>query len=45
LRNSREVSHSAFLYGITGHGKVEVLYPADFEPAWIAHDAPILAAN
>jgi protein SCO1 len=40
---TREVSHSAFLYGITGHGSVLVLYPPGFEPAWIAHDAPILA--
>ncbi len=40
----REVSHSAFLYGITGHGSVLVLYPPTFDPEWIAHDAPLLAA-
>jgi protein SCO1 len=40
----REVSHSAFLYGITGRGSVLVLYPPTFEPAWIVHDAPLLAA-
>jgi protein SCO1 len=39
----REVGHSAFLYGITGHGSVRVLYPPDFDPEWIAHDAPLLA--
>jgi protein SCO1/2 len=39
----REVGHSAFLYGITGRGSVLVLYPPVFDPAWIAHDAPILA--
>lgn len=39
----REVSHSAFLYGITGHGSVLVLYPPTFDPEWIAHDAPLLA--
>jgi protein SCO1 len=40
---TREVSHSAFLYGITGRGSVLVLYPPTFEPAWIVHDAPLLA--
>lgn len=37
------VGHSAFLYGITGSGSVRVLYPPTFEPAWIAHDVPLLA--
>jgi protein SCO1/2 len=41
----REVGHSAFVYGITGSGKVSALYPADFKPAWIKHDVPILAAR
>ena len=39
------VGHSAFLYGITGRGSVVVLYPPTFDPAWIVHDAPLLAAN
>jgi protein SCO1/2 len=39
----REVGHSAFLYGMTGRGSTVVLYPPVFDPAWIAHDAPILA--
>jgi protein SCO1 len=38
------VGHSAFVYGITGSGSVRVLYPATFEPAWIVHDVPLLAA-
>jgi protein SCO1 len=41
----REVGHSAFLYGITGRGSVLVLYPPTFDPAWIAHDAPLLASD
>jgi protein SCO1/2 len=41
----REVGHSAFLYGITGHGSVLVLYPPTFDPAWVAHDAPLLASD
>jgi protein SCO1/2 len=38
------LGHSAFVYGITGSGRVLVLYPPTFEPAWVAHDAPLLAA-
>jgi protein SCO1/2 len=38
------VGHSAFLYGITGHGRGVVLYPSNFEPAWIVHDVPLLAS-
>jgi hypothetical protein len=26
-----------------GHGAALVLYPPTFDPAWIAHDAPLLA--
>ena len=37
------VAHSAFLYGITGRGRAVVLYPSNLEPAWIVHDAPLLA--
>jgi protein SCO1/2 len=43
--DSREVGHSAFVYGITGSGRVRALYPSNFKPAWIAHDTPILAAS
>jgi protein SCO1 len=42
--DKREVSHSAFVYGITGRGSALVLYPPTFEPTWVAHDAPLLAA-
>ncbi len=38
------VGHSAFVYGITGHGRTVVLYPSNLEPAWIVHDAPLLAS-
>jgi protein SCO1 len=40
---TREVGHSAFLYGITASGSVLVVYPPTFDPAWVAHDAPLLA--
>jgi protein SCO1/2 len=42
---TREVGHSAFLYGITGSGAVLAVYPPTFDPAWIAHDAPLLASR
>jgi protein SCO1 len=38
------VGHSAFLYGITASGAVAVLYPPTSDPAWFAHDVPLLAA-
>jgi protein SCO1 len=41
--DSREVGHSAFVYGITGSGKELALYPANFKPGWVAHDVPLLA--
>jgi protein SCO1/2 len=43
--DAREVGHSAFVYGITGSGRVRALYPSNFKPAWITHDTPILAAS
>lgn len=45
--NQREktVGHSAFVYGITGRGTTLALYPPSFDPTWIVHDAPILAAE
>jgi protein SCO1/2 len=43
--DAREVGHSAFVYGITGSGKVRGLYPSNFKPKWIVHDTPILAAG
>jgi protein SCO1/2 len=43
--DSREVDHTAAVYGITSGGRITALYPSDFKPAWIAHDVPILAAR
>jgi protein SCO1 len=43
--DAREVDHSAFVYGITGSGKVRALYPSNFKAAAVAHDVPILAAG
>jgi protein SCO1/2 len=43
--NQDEVNHSALVYGITGTGKVTVVYPSNFTPQEIAHDVPLLAAH
>lgn len=40
-----QVAHSALVYGITASGKVTTVYPANFKPAEIAHDVPLLAAE
>jgi cytochrome oxidase Cu insertion factor (SCO1/SenC/PrrC family) len=42
-RREKAVGHSAFVYGITGHGRTVVLYPSNLEPAWIVHDVSVLA--
>jgi len=39
------VEHSALIYGISGLGNVTTLYPANFKPAWIVHDVPLLAGH
>lgn len=36
------VEHSALVYGIAADGKITTLYPANFDPAQIVHDAPLL---
>jgi protein SCO1/2 len=36
------VEHSALVYGIAADGKVTSLYPANFDPAQIVHDVPLL---
>lgn len=41
--NPEFVAHSALVYGISASGKVTTIYPADFKPADIAHDIPLLA--
>ncbi|MGN6254191.1 MAG: SCO family protein [Solirubrobacterales bacterium] len=37
------VEHSALIYGIGADGKVTTLYPANFRPAQLVHDVPLLA--
>jgi protein SCO1/2 len=37
------VEHTGIVYGITGSGKRMAVYSADFKPADVAHDVPILA--
>ena len=36
------VEHSALIYGIAADGKITTLYPANFDPSQIVHDAPLL---
>jgi protein SCO1 len=43
--DSREVGHSAFVYGITASGKRRALYPSELRPEWIVHDVPVLASQ
>jgi protein SCO1 len=43
--DSREVDHSAFVYGITADGRRVALYPSSLKPEWIVHDVPILASS
>jgi protein SCO1/2 len=44
-KNPDLVEHSAEIYGIGGGGKITTLYPANFAPAQIVHDVPLLAAQ
>ncbi|MGO9319692.1 MAG: SCO family protein [Solirubrobacteraceae bacterium] len=39
------VNHSGLVYGITGSGERLTLYASSFQPAEIAHDAPLLVAR
>lgn len=39
------IEHSGLVYGITGSGKRLTIYSANFKPAEIAHDVPLLAAD
>ncbi len=39
------VEHSALIYGVSGSGELTTLYPANFKPAQIVHDVPILASQ
>jgi protein SCO1 len=44
-RNPDVVEHSAEVYGIDANGKITTLYPANFKPATIVHDVPLLASE
>jgi protein SCO1 len=39
------INHSGLIYGITASGKRLTIYAANFQPAEIAHDVPLLAAR
>jgi protein SCO1/2 len=39
------VEHSALIYGIDAEGKITTLYPANFRPAQLVHDVPLLEAR
>jgi protein SCO1/2 len=39
------VNHSALIYGIDASGKLRTIYPANFSPREITHDASILLAR
>jgi protein SCO1 len=39
------VNHSGLVYGITASGKQVTIYAANFRPADIAHDVPLLAST
>lgn len=39
------VEHSGLVYGISASGKITTLYAANFKPAEIVHDVPLLASS
>jgi cytochrome oxidase Cu insertion factor (SCO1/SenC/PrrC family) len=39
------VGHTSIVFGITASGRVVDVYPANFNPAQIVHDAPLLAGE
>lgn len=43
--STREVGHTAAVFGIDASGDVAALYPASFTAQAIAHDVPLLAAS
>jgi len=43
--NPDVVEHSAPIYGISASGRVTTIYPPDFNPGQIVHDAPLLASQ
>jgi protein SCO1 len=44
-KNDVIAGHSAVVYGITASGRMAVVYPANFTPAQIVHDVPLLARS
>ena len=40
--NPELVAHSALVYGIAKSGRITTVYPANFKPADIVHDLPLL---
>ncbi len=43
--NPELVEHSAYVFGIDASRTVDTLYPANFKPAWIVRDVPLLASS
>jgi len=43
--NPEFINHSGLIYGVTASGKRLTIYAANFQPAEIAHDVPLLAAR
>jgi len=43
--NPELVNHSGLVYGITASGRQATIYAANFRPADVAHDVPLLAAR
>jgi protein SCO1 len=43
--NPELVNHSGLVYGVSARGDVTTLYAANFRPAEIVHDAPLLASS
>jgi protein SCO1/2 len=43
--NPDVVEHSAPIYGISASGRLTTVYPPNFNPNQIAHDAPLLASE
>jgi protein SCO1 len=39
------INHSGLIYGVTGSGERLTIYAANFQPAEIAHDVPLLAVR
>ena len=43
--NRLTAGHSSVIYGITGTGRMAVVYPSNVTPGQIEHDAPLLARS